>query len=144
MRIVMNKFKAALCVVAFAMTAPALAHHSFAGYDMTKTVTAKAVLKEFRWGAPHSTAVFTIKGSDGKDVDVTIASATPAMFVKQGFAPRDFKAGEEMEVAWHPAANGNLGGALALIRFHDGRTFNDTEFQGILKQDAGGQAATAK
>jgi len=25
------------------------AHHSFAGYDMTKTLTAEATLKEFRW-----------------------------------------------------------------------------------------------
>ena len=140
----MNKVKTALCVLALAMGVPALAHHSFAGYDMAKTVTAKAVLKEFRWGAPHSTAVFTVKGPDGKDVDMTIASATPAMFVKQGFAPRDFKVGEEMEVAWHPARNGNLGGALAAITLANGRTFKDIEFQAVSTQEAGGQAANAK
>ena len=140
----MYKAKAVLCVVAFAMIAPALAHHSFAGYDMAKTLTATAELKEFRWGAPHTTAVFTIKGPDGKDVDMTIASATPAMFVRQGFAPRDFKVGERMEVAWHPARNGNLGGALASIKLADGRTFKDTEFQALGQKDAGAQAAAAQ
>jgi hypothetical protein len=140
----MNKASTAICIIACAMISPVLAHHSFVGYDMGKTLTAKAVLKEFRWGAPHSTAVFTIKDADGKDVDMTIASATPTMFVKQGFTPRDFKVGEAMDVAWHPARNGNLGGALAGITLADGRKFKDTEFQELTKKEVGTQGATAQ
>jgi hypothetical protein len=60
-----------------AIAAPASAHHSFAGYDMSKTSNAQATIKEFRWGAPHSAAVFVIKGSDGKQQEVTVASAAP-------------------------------------------------------------------
>ena len=47
-------------------------------------------------------------------------------------------------MAWHPARNGNLGGALAGITFTDGRTFKDTEFQDLSKKEALGQAATAQ
>jgi hypothetical protein len=140
----MNTLKTAACALALALSAPVLAHHSFVGYDMGKTLTTKAVLKEFRWGAPHSTAVFTIKGTDGKELDMTIASATPSMFIKQGFSPRDFKVGDAVDVAWHPARNGNLGGALAGITLPDGRTFKDTEFQDISKKDAGSQGAAAQ
>ena len=48
------------------LAAPLWAHHSGAGYDMSKTLSADATLKEFRWGAPHSQVVFMIKGADGK------------------------------------------------------------------------------
>ena len=53
-------------MLAMAITAPVWAHHSAAGYDLSKTLSAQATLKEFRWSAPHSAAVFTIKGPDGK------------------------------------------------------------------------------
>jgi len=80
-----------------------LGHHSAAGYDLSKTLSAQATLKEFRWSAPHSAAVFTIKGPDGKPEDMTVASGSPAMFVKQGFMPKDFQIGDKMEISWHPA-----------------------------------------
>ena len=52
--------------VALAIAAPASAHHSGVGYDMSKTLAAEATIKEFRWGAPHSAAVFVIKDKDGR------------------------------------------------------------------------------
>ena len=60
------------------VTAPVVAHHSFAGYDMTKTISARtATIKEFRWGAPHSAAIFIIKGADGKPQTINLASEIP-------------------------------------------------------------------
>jgi hypothetical protein len=115
-------------MMAMAITAPVWAHHSAAGYDLVKTLSAEATLKEFRWGAPHSGAVFVIKGPDGKPVDMTVASATPAMFVKQGFKPKDFQIGDKMEITWHPAKSGHLGGMLASMKFPDGRVFKDVKF----------------
>jgi len=55
------------------------AHHSAAGYDMKKTETAQATIKEFRWGAPHSAAVFTIKGPKGELQELNTSSAAPAV-----------------------------------------------------------------
>jgi hypothetical protein len=114
-------------VVAVAITAPVWAHHSFAGYDMTKTLTAEATLKEFRWGAPHSEAVFVIKGPDGKLEKVTVASATPTTYFKQGFNPKDFQVGDKMEITWHPSKSGHTGGILASLKLPDGRAFKDVE-----------------
>jgi hypothetical protein len=34
--------------------APAIAHHSFAMFDDTKTVTLQGTVKEFEWVNPHS------------------------------------------------------------------------------------------
>ena len=111
-----------------AIAAPTSAHHSAAGYDMNKTLTAPATIKEFRWGAPHSSAVFMIKGANGKPEEVTMASATPATFMKQGFRPRDFKVGDKVEITWHPSKSGAIGGQLDAMKLPDGRTFKETEF----------------
>lgn len=117
-----------LAMLVAVWSVPLSAHHSFSGYDMEKTLSAQATLKEFRWGAPHSTVVFVIKGADGKPQDVTMGSAAPASFAKQGFRPRDFKAGDRMEITWHPSKNGSAGGTLATLKLPDGRKFGDSEF----------------
>jgi hypothetical protein len=115
-------------ILAAGGAAPVSAHHSFSGYDMSKTLSAPATLKEFRWGAPHSGVVFVIKGPDGKPQEVSMASASPAAFAKQGFKPRDFKVGDKMQITWHPSKSGAVGGTLATMKLPDGRKFGDTEF----------------
>jgi hypothetical protein len=115
-------------ILAAGLAAPVSAHHSFSGYDMSKTMSAPATLKEFRWGAPHSSVVFIIKGADGKPQEVSMASASPASFAKQGFKPRDFKVGDKMEITWHPSKSGATGGTLATLKLPDGRAFGDAEF----------------
>jgi hypothetical protein len=115
-------------ILGVALAAPLSAHHSGAGYDMSKTLTAKATLKEFRWGAPHSMVVFMIKGADGKEQEVSMGSAAPANFNRQGFKPKDFKVGDKMDITWHPSKSGALGGTLSTITLPDGRKFGDAEF----------------
>jgi hypothetical protein len=115
-------------MLAAGWAAPVTAHHSFSGYDMSKTLSAPATLKEFRWGAPHSSVVFVVKGPNGKPQEVSMASASPAAFAKQGFKPRDFKVGDKMQISWHPSKSGATGGALAGMMLPDGRKFGDTEF----------------
>lgn len=131
-------------MVVMAITAPVWAHHSFAGYDTSKTLSAQATLKEFRWSSPHSAAVFVIKGSNGKPEDMTVATASPSMFVRQGFKPKDFQIGDKMEITWHPAKNGKLGGILATVKFPNGRVFSDGEIaSGLQKSDVLKQVETA-
>ena len=110
-------------------TVEVAAHHSATGYDTSKTETAQGTLKEFRWGAPHSTLVFSIKSKDGKEHDVSMGGGAPGKFVKQGFKPRDFKVGDRMEVSWHPARNGTAGGLLTHLKLKDGREYQDDEFK---------------
>lgn len=104
----------------------ALAHHSFAAYDMSRTLTADGTLKEFRWGAPHSSMVL-LYIDKGKPKEMSIVSGSPLMFSKQGFAPRDFKRGEKVRVTYHPNTGGSPGGAMSSLRLSNGRTFSDSE-----------------
>ena len=127
----MRTFSHGLTVLAgLAMVAtPALAHHSFAAYDMGKIAKASGTLKEFRWGTPHSSMVLITKDAKGKTIEMSIVSGSPLMFSKQGFAPRDFKRGDKISVTYHPNANGSPGGALASLTLPGGKTFSDVEAQ---------------
>lgn len=108
------------------LATPVVAHHSFAAYDMKSVKTSSGTLKEFRWGAPHSSMVLIYKDK-GKDVQMSLVSGSPLMFSKQGFAPKDFKRGDKIKVTYHPNANGAPGGALASLTLSSGRTFSDEE-----------------
>ena len=130
-----------LVAIAMAISLPVSAHHSFAGYDMTKTLTAQATIKEFRWGAPHSAAIFIIKGPDGKSQEITVATAAPTMFVKQGFKPKDFRVGDKVDITWHPTRRGAAGGILASMKLPDGRLFKDVEFGQISAGEGAKPAA---
>lgn len=120
--------RSTLIILVAMMSLPVSAHHSASGYDMKRTETAQATLKEFRWGAPHSAAIFTYKSPKGETQELNTTSAAPSMFLRQGFKPKDFKIGEKVEISWHPARNGKPGGILSSIKFSDGRVFKDQEF----------------
>jgi Family of unknown function (DUF6152) len=51
----LSNLAAAIAAVAVGVAAalPAGAHHSFATYDRTKTVTIKGTVKTFQWTNPH-------------------------------------------------------------------------------------------
>lgn len=116
-------------VVMTAVAGPAGAHHSYAPYDMTKIVSAQATIKDFHWGAPHSSASFNIKGAGGKEQILTLQGAAPGMMARAGFNPKDMRRGLSVEISWHPLRSGTPGGTLATIKFPDGRVFKDTEYE---------------
>lgn len=106
--------------------APAFAHHSFAAYDMNQTLSAEGTLKEFRWGAPHSSLVL-IYLDKGVEKQMSIISGSPLLFAKQGLSPRDFKRGDKVKITFHPNISGQPGGALATLKLPNGKSFSDTE-----------------
>ncbi len=115
---------AAACIAL--SVSPAIAHHSFAAYDMAKTVAAEGTLKEFRWGAPHSSLVL-IYMERGQAKQMSIISGSPLMFARQGLSPRDFKRGDKVKITYHPNSSGQPGGALASLSLPSGKSFSDTE-----------------
>lgn len=130
-----KQFGAALTLAfTVALTFPAAAHHSFAVYDLTQTKTAAGTIKEFNFGAPHSTATFTIMGPDGKSQNLTLQGAAPAALSRAGFKPRDFSKGTQVEISWHPVRTGGPEGAMIMLKLSDGRVFNDEESQAVLNR----------
>ena len=118
-----------LCVAAMAAPAAvqAFAHHSFSAYDMRDTKGVSGTIKEFRWGAPHSSVVVIYLDKDGKQQVMSLISGSPLSFSKQGMAPRDFHNGDKVSVTYHPTTSGAPGGALASLSLPNGKTYKDAE-----------------
>jgi Family of unknown function (DUF6152) len=109
------------------VAAPAFAHHSFSAYDMARTETVSGSIKEFRWGAPHSSMVLFYVDKSGKQLVMSVATGTPAALTRQGFTPRDFRAGDKVKITYHPNRSGSAGGALTTLTLANGRTYRDNE-----------------
>jgi hypothetical protein len=102
------------------LSVPVLAHHSFAMYDQTKTVTLTGVIKQFVPQANHAEIHFILladdhkslkKGPDGKPVEWGIEMAGTAQLVPQGITASSYGAGTVFSVHVHPLRDGSNFGA---------------------------------
>jgi hypothetical protein len=100
---------AAIAAVAFA--APAFAHHSFAMFDATKTVTMQGTVKEFEWTNPHSwLRVMVNDEKSGKPVMWALELSSPARLTTMGMHADSVHAGDSVSVTFHPMKDGTRGG----------------------------------
>jgi hypothetical protein len=112
-------------ILVFAAASPALAHHSAAAYDYTKTETAVGTIKTFRFASPHCAMVVAVKRADGKVTELFITSAAPMVYARQGFKSEDFKAGDKLSLTWHPGRNDESAGVVVSMTLKNGRTFKE-------------------
>ena len=117
---------AALIAVIFLglVVTPARAHHSFAMYDQTKTVTLTGVLTQFVSQANHAELHFVplgpdgrpLRGSDGKPITWGVEMAGAAAIAQQGITVAAFKAGTIFSVKLNPLRDGsNFGSRVGVI-----------------------------
>jgi hypothetical protein len=109
----------AVAVVAL-LAAPALAHHSFAMYDMTQTKSATGKLFRFVPGANHAQLFFEqidadgkVMMRDGKPAIMGVETGSAAQLARQGVTVESFPVGTIITVAYHPLRDGRPLGALA-------------------------------
>jgi hypothetical protein len=99
----------AISVAAFA--APAIAHHSFAMFDDTKTVTLSGTVKEFEWVNPHSwLRVMVNDDKTGKPALWALELSSPSRLVTMGMHADSVKPGDTVSVTFHPMKDGTRGG----------------------------------
>jgi hypothetical protein len=103
------------------VVAPALAHHSFAMYDQTKTLTLTGVMTQFIAQANHAELhLFMIgpdgklvKGKDGKNVDYGVELAGAAAMAEQGITGETFPPGTIFSIKVNPMRDGSNFGSRA-------------------------------
>jgi len=119
MRIV--KTAVAAAVAAALIGGAAQAHHSFAMYDQTKTLTMTGVAYQFVAQANHAELHFYIvgpdgklvKGADGKNVSWGVEMAGAAAVAQQGITAASFPAGTIFSVKVNPLRDGTNFGSQA-------------------------------
>ena len=85
---------------------PTSAHHSRAMFDVTRNVTYRGVVKEYRWQNPHSHIVITV-GSDATDPSTVgtwdVEASSINLMVSGGWSRTTYKPGDRITVVAHPS-----------------------------------------
>ncbi len=110
--------------LATAVAMPAVAHHSFAVFDMSKTVVLEGTVKEFQWTAPHCWVQLMVPGADGKEVEWSIEWRSPNQLTRTGVRRDSFKPGDKVQITVNPMRSGSPSGSLSKAVFPDGRTLD--------------------
>jgi hypothetical protein len=112
--------------------AAALAHHSGAMFDRSKTIVLKGTLVEYKFVAPHSwISLEAVANGKGPQERWDIEGATASRMKAQGITPERLKPGDEITIRTHPLRDGRKGGSLVQITLADGTTMinNTTKLQ---------------
>jgi hypothetical protein len=107
-------------LLASSWTAAALAHHSFAMYDASKSVSQKGVVKEVQWTNPH-VWVHLVVQEKGKEAVYSYEGAAIAVLKRVGWTRDSIKAGDTVTVVGHPYKDGRPGGSIDHLLLADGR-----------------------
>ncbi len=112
-------------MTALIVSGVALAHHSFAPFEMDKEVTMEGTVTEYRFGNPHT--------------HIVVKSATPSLagnwdveggganiMRRQGWTKNTFKPGDSIKLVGHPMRDGSKGMSLFYVILPDGtRLYHD-------------------
>jgi Family of unknown function (DUF6152) len=103
-----------VAIAAMVAASSALAHHSFAMFDQSKTVTIQGTVKDFRWTNPHVFIQVMVKNDQGVDEEWSIEMTSPEHLVRTGWKPGTLKPGDKITLNIHPLRDGNIKGGQYL------------------------------
>ena len=114
---------AALALAAVAV--PAAAHHSYAMFDMNKTVVLDASVTRFKWQNPHAFIEADVAAPGGATEHWAIEMTSPNNLAQEGWKRTSLKQGDRVRIWVHPLRSGARGGSYAGVRLADGSTLGD-------------------
>lgn len=107
-------FKVAGCHAALAaalIATPCAAHHSFANFDMTTTVTLQGTVKELQWTNPHCFVQLLVPGATGS-VEWSLEMNSTLASYRAGWRPHTVNSGDTVTVTINPSKDGTPSGRL--------------------------------
>ena len=104
------------------MVAPALAHHSFAVYDHTRTLTLRGTVTKFQWTNPHGFIEMDVQQSDGSVKHYSVELTSINMMQRVGWRSNMIKPGDKVQVVMAPLLSGEPVGLGLEVVLADGKT----------------------
>jgi Family of unknown function (DUF6152) len=89
----------------------ALAHHSFAMFDQDHPMELQGTVTEFKFTSPHTFILLEVKGTDGSSTTWNLEGASPSALVREGWASKTLKAGDQLKMTIDPLRSGAPGGS---------------------------------
>jgi hypothetical protein len=124
MQMMKHGFGPAFAVVFAWLGSPVLAHHSFAMFDMSKSIVLEGTVTEFQWTNPHSWLQVKVPDGQGGSTDWSIELGTLSGLRQAGWKPRILQPGDKVTVTAHPLRDGKKGGSLVSVVLANGQVLS--------------------
>ena len=111
----------ALPVAAAVLAVPVAAHHSFAMFDNTRSITLHGKVTLFQWTNPHAYLEVDADEPGGGARHYTLEMTSINMMSRGGWTSRTVKPGDVVTVIVAPLRDGRPGGLVLEVTLPDGR-----------------------
>lgn len=88
----------------------ALAHHSFAAFDITTQKEVTGTVKKFDWTNPHTWVWIDVANDHGGVDTWGFEGMSPNFLARRGWNRETLKPGDKITVTFRPMKNGDKGG----------------------------------
>ena len=103
---------------------PSSAHHSYAMFDMQKTVALEATVVRFKWQNPHAFIEADAAARGGSE-RWSIEMTSPNNLAQEGWRRTSLKPGDRITIWVHPLRSGARGGSYVGVRLPNGSTLGE-------------------
>ncbi|HLB30862.1 MAG TPA: DUF6152 family protein [Gammaproteobacteria bacterium] len=107
----------------FGLSYTALAHHSAALYDFTKSVPITGVIKLITVANPHIKLILIVTDDKGTNKEITYEGHSRNNVYRRGWRPDWVKEGDKITINFAPMKSGEDGGYIQSFTLSDGRQF---------------------
>ena len=107
--------------IAATLAVPAIAHHSFAMFDNTRSITLHGKVAVYQWTNPHGYLEIDAEQPGGGTKHFTLEMTSINMMTRGGWTSRTVKAGDVVTAIAAPLRDGRAGGLLLELTLPDGR-----------------------
>lgn len=114
------KWPVATLAALLALPSLVLAHHSFAMFDMARSISYQGKVKEVQWTNPHIWVELNVT-ANGKTTSLSFEGAAIAVVKRVGWLKDTVQAGDSITIVGHPYRDGRPGGSIDHIILADGR-----------------------
>jgi Family of unknown function (DUF6152) len=118
--------KPVLWLTLAALPSAAFAHHSYAMFDMSQTLTLQGTIRDFQWTNPHSWIWIDVADDKGVTQQWGIEGMSPNYLARRGWSKRTLKQGDKVSMLIHPLKGAEHGGSFMSVTLADGTVMRQT------------------
>jgi|SRR4029079_11399473 hypothetical protein len=113
-----------LSIFVVAVSLPAIAHHSYAAFDMTAQKVIEGTVKKVDWTNPHMWVWIDVPNDKGGADTWGIEGMSPNFLERRGWSRSTLKAGDKLSVTIRPMKDGQKGGSWVTAKRPNGEVLN--------------------
>jgi hypothetical protein len=105
-------------------TLPAIAHHSYAAFDMTAQKVIEGTVKKVDWTNPHMWVWIDVPNDKGGTDTWGVEGMSPNFLERRGWSRNTLKAGDKLSVTIRPMKDGQKGGSWVTAKRPNGEVLS--------------------